>query len=319
MHPAIVSAVSWGFTSTALVLLNARLLKQDDFHYPITLCSMGLIASWIMSSLLVSLGYAKLIHTDSFGPRWYIVNALPIGAFSALSLALGNYAYMYLSVSFIHMLKAEGPCVTMIVLFISGVERPSTRMVLGVIIISFGTALAAYDEIQFRWVGVFLMLGSDFSEAFRVVALQHHLEKLKLGLVEGLYIMTPGTLFFLAFAIFIFERDGLRSGDIIHKVVARPHEYLTAASLGFIVNFLTYAVIRSAGSLTLKVCGQAKNALVILSSIYLFHSKVSWTQALGYSLSMLGFLMYQNGNLKKKSLFNVRNKVNSCQNHNSSV
>ena len=302
MYSSVVYALAWGFASSGLVLLNAKLLNESSFHYPMTLCSIGLTTSWIVSSLLVALGYAKLNHTEIFRPRWYILNALPLGAFSALSLALGNYAYLHLSVSFIQMLKAEGPCVTMFVLFISGVERPNTQTLIGVIVISFGTVLAAYGEIVFKWVGVLLMVGSDFSEAFRLVALQHYLGKMKFGLIEGLYVMTPATLFFLALAIFMFERDALNSGDAIHKIMAHPHRYLVAAMLGFIVNTLTYAVIKSAGSLTLKVCGQAKNALVILSSMYLFKAQVSWTQVLGYSLSLLGFAVYQIGKHKEATL-----------------
>ena len=38
--------------------------------------------------------------------RWYVTHVFPIGAFAAVSLALGNYTYLYLSVSFIQMLKA---------------------------------------------------------------------------------------------------------------------------------------------------------------------------------------------------------------------
>ena len=100
----------------------------------------SLAASWTISSVLVNLGVSKLDKSKDITLRWYVKHVLPIGAFAAISLALGNYTYLYLSVSFIQMLKAAVPCVTMIVLVGTGLERPHRMTVLGVSILTFGTA-----------------------------------------------------------------------------------------------------------------------------------------------------------------------------------
>ena len=151
-------------------------------------------------------------------PRWYVKHVLPIGAFAAVSLALGNYTYLYLSVSFIQMLKAAVPCVTMIVLVGTGLERPHRMTVLGVGILTFGTALAAYGEIAFQWIGVFMMLSSEFSEAFRMAVLQYLLGNLRFELIEGLYIMAPASFLFLVLGIFAFEWGALREEDGLGKI-----------------------------------------------------------------------------------------------------
>ena len=84
-----------------MIFLNSYLLNEDGFHYPMTLCSMGLAASWTISSLLVTLGVSKLDKSKDMSARWYVKHVVPIGGFAAFSLALGNYTYLYLSVSFI--------------------------------------------------------------------------------------------------------------------------------------------------------------------------------------------------------------------------
>lgn len=278
-----------------MIFLNSYLLNEDGFHYPMTLCSMGLAASWTISSLLVTLGVSKLDKSRDMSARWYFKHVVPIGGFAAFSLALGNYTYLYLSVSFIQMLKAAVPCVTMMVLVGANLEKPHRVTVLGVAILTFGTALAAYGEIAFQWIGVVMMFASEFSEACRMAVLQYLLGNLRFELIEGLYVMAPASFGFLVLGIACFEWRALVDENGFGKIGNAPHKYACAAFLGFLVNLLTLAVIKSTSSLTFKVIGQVKNTLVILVSVALFGAAVTATQVVGYSISMVGFAVYQRG------------------------
>jgi hypothetical protein len=53
-----------------------------------------------------------------------------------------------------------------------------------------GTALAAYGEIAFQWVGVAMMITSEFSEALRMAVLQFLLGNLRFDLLEGCVLYT---------------------------------------------------------------------------------------------------------------------------------
>jgi len=292
---ALFYIFAWGCASSGLIFLNSYLLNEDGFHYPMTLCSMGLGASWTISSVLVSLGVSKLDKSKDMTTRWYVKHVVPIGGFAAFSLALGNYTYLYLSVSFIQMLKAAVPCVTMLVLVGASLEKPHRVTVLGVAILTFGTALAAYGEIAFQWIGIVLMFSSEFSEACRMAVLQYLLGNLRFELVEGLYVMAPASFGFLVLGIAAFEWDALVAEDGFGKIARAPHKYICAALLGFFVNLLTLAVIKSTSSLTFKVIGQVKNTAVILVSVALFGSAITGMQVVGYSISMVGFAVYQRG------------------------
>jgi hypothetical protein len=53
---------------------------------------------------------------------------MPVGFFMAGTLWLGNLVYLYLSVSFIQMLKAFTPVITMCALFITRLETPTYKV-----------------------------------------------------------------------------------------------------------------------------------------------------------------------------------------------
>ena len=264
-----------------------------------TLCSMGLAASWLISSVLVNTRVVKLDKGKDISMKWYVTHVLPIGAFAAISLALGNYTYLYLSVSFIQMLKAGVPSVTMLVLIITQLERPTEQTVLGVLILTIGTVMAAYGEIAFQWIGVVMMFSSEFSEAFRMAVLQYLMGSLKFELIEGLYIMAPASLFFLVIGILVFESNALLEENGVGKITSNPLMYMLAAMLGFAVNFLTLGVIKSTSSLTFKVMGQVKNTVVIWLSVVLFGSDITSIQVVGYTIAMVGFAVYQRGKMQQ--------------------
>ena len=75
---------------------------------------------------------------------------------------------------------------------------------------------------------------------------------------------------------------------------------MCAASLGFVLNGLAFSVIQLAGSLTQKVLGTVKNVLLVLWSVVVLHERVSLRQWVGYQVSLLGFVWYQQQKLNAK-------------------
>ena len=147
-----VYALCWGISSSAIIIINKKImmpavgcdheLRNNDggehvcglgFAYPMTLTLMGMVFSACASAVALSakkMYYRyfcksrKQAHVEntkysksheSLGWCLYITAIVPASAFSAMTLVSGNSAYQYLSVSFIQMLKAFTPVVTMIV------------------------------------------------------------------------------------------------------------------------------------------------------------------------------------------------------------
>ena len=59
---------------------------------------------------------------------------------------------------------------------------------------------------------------------------------------------------------------------------AKPLLYLAAAAMGFMVNALAYVVIQTANSLTLKVLGTVKNAMVVWIGVVFIGDEITGLQ-----------------------------------------
>lgn len=311
--PAVVAAaaysIAWAVMSSGLIFLNNYLLRDRGFEYPMMLCSMGVTSSWVISFALVKTGRVKLKHEGLISRRWYTRHIVPIGFLGALSLGFGNYAYLYLSVSFIQMLKAAVPAVTLFVMYTAGLEQLHSKTLTGVAIVTFGTMIATYGEVKFSMLGLLMMMLSELSEATRMAFYQYLLGSLKFDMIEGLYVMGPASLVFLWFGIALFElRDFLRN-DGLYIMLEAPVCFLCAALMGFCVNYLSLAVVSAMGGVGFKVMGQAKNAAVILGAMVIFGNPVTLIQAFGYLTSIIGFYVYQKGKIEIQALEAAHSKT----------
>jgi hypothetical protein len=89
--------------------------------------SIGMLTSGVCSYILCRATNLFLAEVNVSLSYW-VTRILPIGFFMAATLWTGNMVYLYLSVSFIQMLKAFNPIIVMIALFIAGLETPSVRV-----------------------------------------------------------------------------------------------------------------------------------------------------------------------------------------------
>lgn len=288
---ALGVSVGWMFVSSLLILVNKHILKDLKFGYPMTVAGMGMFTSGLLSFVLcrvTKVVEAKAVVTTSY----WIRGIMPVGFFMAGTLWAGNLVYLYLSVSFIQMLKAFTPVITMVALFITRLETPTYKMVLSVLGIAGGTALAAYGEVHNSLLGLLIMFASEALEAIRLVMTQLLLTGHKMGPFEGLMWMAPACCIWLVLGAAVMEWPAIVANG--HQSIPLEHAglFFLAACMGFAVNTLAYATIKLASSLTLKVLGCVKNGLVIIAAILLYAEEVTWTQGVGYVVSTAAFLLY---------------------------
>lgn len=96
-----------------------------------------------------------LKSTEQMTLRYYAVYIMPVGFFMAATFHFGNLVYLHLTVSFIQMLKAFTPIMTMVLLFVARLETPTRRMVYSVLIVAFGTG-GSDGSIEELSVGLFV-------------------------------------------------------------------------------------------------------------------------------------------------------------------
>lgn len=125
--------------------------------------------------------------------RTYLRAIVPIGLLYSASLVCSNMVYLYLSVAFIQMLKAAAPVAVLLTSWAWGVEEPSLKRFLNVLLIVAGVALASFGEIDFSLAGFLFQLGGIVFEAIRLVMIQVLLsgDSQKMDPLVSLYYYAP--------------------------------------------------------------------------------------------------------------------------------
>ena len=254
--------------------------------------------------------------------RFWLHNMVPIGAAQGLTFACSNAAYMYLTITFNQMLAALTPSVTLLLLYLLGVETPTRRTSAAVVLISAGCFISSYGEGHFDLVGVGFRSMGIVSEAVcqsgrlqppaaclplaaachsrrpprapqvRLALTQKLLKSFHLSVLESQYYLAPVGAFFLLLAALPSELPhALRTGAL-EIVGDHPLEFLASASLGVVASMMTFVVIKLTNSVTLKVLNTARNAAFVLFSVTFLQEPTTALQLSGYVVSLASFGAY---------------------------
>eukprot|EP00892_Ulva_mutabilis_P008674 jgi/Ulvmu1/6179/UM028_0035.1 len=279
--------------SSLLILLNKFLLSEDGFAYPLMLSGSGMFVTCIGSSVMVRIP-AIVPEQQAVTRETYTQKILPLGLCSAATLALGNMAYLYLEVGLVQMLKSCCPVFVLFVALALRLERFSLPLITAVALIAGGTALTAATGVtKISGVGLVIQLLSEMCEALRLCLAQLLMCNMRLHQFEALRQMSSACVLFLCVGVWLLEWERFWHEEAWRRVLAHPHWYLAAASLGFGLNLLAFAVIKLTGSVTQKVLGTVKNVMLVVFSVLFMGEQVSWRQWLGYQGSLVGFVWYQ--------------------------
>jgi hypothetical protein len=117
--------------------------------------------------------------------------------------------------------------------------------------------------------------------------------ELRYNVFETLVYLSPVTGTILLVLSLSMEWEGMTApGGGFDKILASPGLYSAAMAMSFLVNMFTYLAIMHSSSLTFKVVGCIKNAAVVLFGVMFMGEHVSVFQAIGYAVSVAGFMIY---------------------------
>jgi drug/metabolite transporter (DMT)-like permease len=283
--------LAWSLVSGLIIILNNWVMHYDGFPFPIALSATGPLFSWVVSAVLVASGHTRLERHMTF--KTWMKQVFPIGFFTAVTYATGNELYLYMSVSFIQMMKSMSPIVVLFLLVAFKLDVLTTPKLVAVATMSAGMLVACHAEPSFNLIGLALMVVGEAAEAMRMVFFQQLLGVAQFGLIEGLFYTCPANFFFLCVGVAVFEEGELKKPENYERVLRNPGPYLCISALGFLVILTTLGVIQTCGSLTFKAAGQVRNIGIIIVSMAVFGDRVTVTQAVGYAINVVGFCVYQ--------------------------
>eukprot|EP01134_Creolimax_fragrantissima_P005941 CFRG5941T1 len=293
----VMACVGWVIMSASNITLTNYILHRKAFKYPVTISLIQQLFGFIFATVLV---HGKLVSTSSsvITPRAYAVHVLPIGFVTAVTLAAGGAVYVYLSVSFIQMLKGVSPVITMLLMFSFGMLKPRSDMILSIVIISVAGLMASFGEVEFSIFGFLLMMISQVCDVLKIVLTERLLINRFENIMDAIYHIAPATLCGLITIWSYQEAPKLWHTEDFSKEI--PLWLLAVACSGFGVNILFMIVVHRANSLTFKVLGQIKSIVMILSGMAIFDNHVSGLQWASYAVSIMGFVLYQRSMMRSK-------------------
>ncbi|KAL5975319.1 hypothetical protein ACLOJK_031998 [Asimina triloba] len=288
----------WIFLSFSVIVYNKYILdrKLYNWPFPISLTLIHMLFCTSLAFLLVHL-FRIVDLPPSMTRAVYLSSVVPIGALYSLSLWLSNSAYIYLSVSFIQMLKALMPVAvySISVAFHKDTFRSDTMT--NMVSISLGVAIAAYGEASFDSWGVALQLGAVAFEATRLVLIQILLTSkgINLNPITSLYYVAPCCMVFLFVPWVFVEFPTLRETSTFRlDFVVFGSNSLCA----FALNLAVFLLIGKTSALTMNVAGVVKDWLLIAFSWSVIRDTVTTVNLLGYGVAFLGVAYYNHAKLQ---------------------
>ncbi|XP_027073018.1 probable sugar phosphate/phosphate translocator At5g25400 [Coffea eugenioides] len=281
----------WIFLSFTVIVYNKYILdrKMYNWPYPISLTMIHMAFCSSLAYLLVRV--FKLVEPVSMSWDLYVKSVVPIGLLYAVSLWLSNSAYIYLSVSFIQMLKALMPVAVYSIGILFKKEQFKTNVMANMVSISVGVAIAAYGEAKFDTWGVILQLGAVAFEATRLVMIQILLNSkgITLNPITSLYYVAPCCLVFLTVPWLVVEYPVLKETSSFHLDF---FVFGTNSFCAFALNLAVFLLVGKTSALTMNVAGVVKDWLLIAFSWSVIKDAVTLVNLIGYALAFLGVCYY---------------------------
>lgn len=289
---ATVSAlyiVVWIALSSTVILYNKWILSYYGFTYPITLTLWHMAFSGALAFLIIRSGYvAPAAGVDM---TVLLTAIFPIAALFSGTLWLGNAAYMYLSVSFIQMLKALMPVAVFASGCLMGTETYSNAQLAVLLVITGGVAIASFGELNFVILGVIVQLTSICTESLRLTLVQILLQKrgLTLNPITTMYYIAPASFVCLSIPWALMELPRLVEDSTVSLDIPI---FLSNAMAAFALNMSVFLLIGKTSALTMNIAGVLKDWLLIALSYLLFQAAISPLNLGGYLFAFGGVCWY---------------------------
>ncbi|KAM3438740.1 hypothetical protein MY4824_003042 [Beauveria thailandica] len=309
VQPALVCCFSdlalprfWIATSSGVILFNKWVLSAADFR---KLCALSkplsslFLTTWHMAFAAavtqLMARYTNLLdsrHKVPMNCETYMKSIMPMGVLFSLSLITGNLAYLYLSVSFIQMLKASNAVVTLLATWALNIASPNLKFLGNVAFIVFGVMIATFGEIQFHLLGFFFQACAIIFGTLRLVLVQRLLSHPELNMdpMVSLYYYAPACALFNGVLTAVIEAPDMRLSDFSNVGVPM---LLANAFVAFLLNVSIVLLLGKTSAVALTMSAILKDILLVFASMVLFGDPVSGQQFIGYSIAMGGLIYYK--------------------------
>eukprot|EP00927_Polykrikos_kofoidii_P053430 TRINITY_DN4796_c0_g1_i1.p1 TRINITY_DN4796_c0_g1~~TRINITY_DN4796_c0_g1_i1.p1 ORF type:complete len:425 (+),score=51.93 TRINITY_DN4796_c0_g1_i1:104-1276(+) len=290
--------VIWLIFSTSLIFMNVEILKVMPYPAMLTAWHMAVscICLWV---LRLAGGTSSMIFTGACGP---VIDAktiggklLPVAACFALTLALGNRAYMHSSVSFIQMIKASHGPMTYIFSVFLGTESFLRSKFELTFLIGLGVVLSVTGELRFSSIGFVCQVFASITESSRVALIGLLLNRVGLRMSPLMALSYYAPLCFLLLLPFVAlteqPEDWAAWRHELESKVGYSWVVLNGL-LAFALNVIVVLLIQRTSAIVYILCGIAKDIMIVVISVSCLSAPISFQQVVGYAVALGGIQIF---------------------------
>ncbi|KAI3835685.1 hypothetical protein MKX03_015288 [Papaver bracteatum] len=285
--------VLWYSSNIGVLLLNKYLLSNYGFKFPIflTMCHMSACALLSYISIVI----LKIVPLQMINSRKQFFKISTLSVVFCCSVVGGNISLRYLPVSFNQAVGATTPFFTAFFAYLMTFKREAWVTYAALVPVVTGVVIASGGEPSFHLYGFIMCISATAARAFKSV-LQGVLlssEGEKLNSMNLMLYMSPIAVLVLLPATIVMEPN---MSDTIF-LLGRKHKFmwlllLVNSVMAYAANLSNFLVTKHTSALTLQVLGNAKGAVAVVISILLFRNPVTFIGIAGYSLTVIGVIVY---------------------------
>ncbi|GFR49332.1 hypothetical protein Agub_g11360, partial [Astrephomene gubernaculifera] len=290
----------WYAANIAFNLYNKQVLKA--FPYPVTVTEAQFLVGSALSVLMWISGIMKPPRITMKTLR----SVLPLAVVHTLGNLLTNMSLGAVAVSFTHTIKAGEPFFSVFLSALFLGDKPSPAVLLTLLPVVGGVAVASMTEASFNWYGFLSAMGSNLTfQSRNVLSKKLMLRKDEGGLdniglfccitmVSGLLLLPPCLL---------MEGWKMTPATLTQLGVADPAQLLCWAVMSGLCfhayQQMSYMILQRVSPVTHSIGNCVKRVVVIASSVLFFKNPISMQNALGTAIALAGVFAY--GQVKRKA------------------
>jgi len=287
--------VLWMCLSMAVIFFNASLLHK--FRHPIALVCWHQVVSCMLVAVIQVVKPGMLETGDDANGipaltlRRSVKLGMPVALMASLGLVTSNTAYLYLTVSFIQMIKAWTSSCVYVVGCMTGTQTWSWPIAKTLSIVTLGLMISSAGELNFNAYGFCMQVVALLAEAVRINMLEIRLKSAgyKLNPISSMKIFAPLIMILLVVTLVLVD-PGAIDVDQIAEIGWGSFALNGMVACG--LNLAVFLVIKTSSGLLYALSGVLKDILIISGSAIFRGDSITPLQMAGYALAVLGLQVY---------------------------
>ncbi|GLJ39805.1 hypothetical protein SUGI_0813620 [Cryptomeria japonica] len=243
----------------------------------------------------IGIAWLKMAPMQRIQSRHQFLKVFALSVIFSVSVVGGNISLRFLPVSFNQAVGATTPFFTALFAYFISFKREAWVTYATLVPVVAGVIIASGGEPSFHLYGFLMCICATAARALKSVlqGLLLSSDGEKLDSMNLLLYMAPIAVLVLLPAVLTIEPKVME----VCVALARQDKVIVFllvvnSSMAYLVNLTNFLVTKHTSALTLQVLGNAKGAVAVVVSIILFRNPISFIGMAGYTLTVIGVVLY---------------------------